>query len=641
MEEKYFGYVGKVLRIDLTDGVITTEPTSKYFEWLGGSGVGQWINFTEINVSSFPLAPENVLVFSTGPLTGTLAPASSRLSASSKSPVTSGVGSSSAGGYFAAELKYAGYDHIVITGISNKPVYIWINDGDVQIKDASMLWGKNTGYTDSFLKENTGSNTIKTLCIGPAGENLVRSSCIIVDRIRALGRCGMGTVMGSKKLKAIAVRGTGKIEVANPLRFTRIVDKILDSYTKSSGTAAHMKHGTLSQVEAKNRNSAITYKHWQDFTIPPEMLETFKPENIYSKYNDYPMSCFSCPLSCGKYTHVKDGQFAGLKAIGAQFEALLDFGGKMAVNDFSFVLKATDLCNELGLDLDAPGEIISWAMECYEKGLLTAEDFDGLKPTFGNVDVAITLINKIAFRQGVGDILAEGVAKAAETLGAGTEYYAMHIKGQELYEPMSFAVGWGLGACVSTRGGGHTSGSPTVETSEYLDTEKAKKIYGIDNFNKPMEFEGKEKLVYYYEALHHVNNSLGLCHFGTDWKNLQHPGFPEIAELYSAATGIEMTPDKLKLAGIRMLNVERAFNILHAKFDRKDDYPPKRLMEEPVKSGDSIGFVMDQLRFDKLLDAYYQLHGWDVETGYPKKETLESLDLNLVGEKLESAGKLR
>ncbi|MBA7657389.1 hypothetical protein ES703_65326 [subsurface metagenome] len=294
----------------------------------------------------------------------------------------------------------------------------------------------------------------------------------------------------------------------------------------------------------------------------------------------------------------------------------------------------------MGLDIDMAGGTIAWAMECYEKGILKKSDTNGLKLEWGDSGVVLELIRKISYREGFGSILAEGCAKAAEITGRDSGYYAMHIKGQDLYEVIRGAVGWGLGCTTSTRGGGHTTGAPLVETFMAIDLEQAERVYGITTANEPLSYQGKAKLVEFFEELHRLNNALGICHFNTVWLDPWLPGFPEMAELYSAATGWERSVDDLKRISRRQLNVEKAFNLLRTDFERKDDYPTPRDMNEPIPTGKVAGWKLERKDWDALLDEYYERHNWDKETSFPTRKCLEELDLKGVADDLEKVGKL-
>jgi aldehyde:ferredoxin oxidoreductase len=633
-------YAGKILRVDLTTGRISSESTTKYNRsWLGGSGLSQWILYNEVKPDTTAYSPDNRLIIGTGPLNGTLAPGASRVSADSKNPLTSGVGSSNADGHFASELKFAGYDHIVFQGKARRPVYLWIHDGRVEIKDAIHLWGKTTWETDEIIKHELGDDNTQVLCIGPAGENISRGACIIVNRGRAFGRCGLGGVMGSKNLKAVAARGRGFIQVADPSRFIRMVDELRKRFNDES-LQRLIKTGTAGVIEYKQKMCGIPYKNFQHLVLPDELFKKIDIDDMQDTYRLRNVSYMACPRPCSRYYWMDQGPYADLRTEGFQLEALVDFMGKLAVEDPSFVIKANAYCNQLGLDIDSVAGAIGWAMECYQRGIINVNDTDGLKLEWGDTSVILELIRKIAFREGFGNLLAEGCAHAAKLLGRKSECYAMHIKGQDLYEVIRSAIGWGLGTCVSTRGGGHTTGAPTIETTRTVDPELAAKVYGVTTINDPLAFEGKAKLVWYFERLHRINNALGICHFVTTWSSPILLGFPEIAELYSAATGWETTEEDLKEAAARMLNVEKAFNILHANFGRKDDYPPPRCFEEPIPTGPFAGFKLEKKKWDNLLDEYYELNNWDKKTGFPHRKCLEELGLKEIADDLERAGKI-
>lgn len=638
-----YAYAGKILRVDLGSGSFFCEPTAKYArDWLGGSGIAQWILYNELKPWVTPYAPANRLIFSAGPLVGTLAPGASRMSADSKNAVTLGVGTSNADSFFGPELKYAGYDHIIIQGKARKPVYLWIDDDHVELRDASYLWGMTTWETLDAIRQELGDDEIHIVSIGPAGENLVRESCIMQDQGRAMGRCGLGGVMGSKNLKAVAVRGSGSVEVAKPQRFMEIVSRLLELFEGSKNSKRGGQYGGAISVVTKQYKDAINYKNFQELMLPDELYQGVNPEVFNKKYEVRRIGYPACPEPCGRYFRINRGQYAGLVSEGFQFEQLHDFCGKLAVWDPTFVVKLNAYCNQLGISVDVVAGAIAWAMECYQRGILKESDTDGLKLEWGDTGVILELTRKMTYREGFGAILAEGCAKAAEIVGRDSEYYAMHVKGQDLYEVIRSAIGWGLGSCVSTRGGCHTTGSPLLEglPASAVDNEKAYEVFGVTTFNDPLAFEGKVKLVEYFERFHRVCNSLGICHFCTTWKDVALPGFPEIAELYSAATGWETTEDDLRWVTTKILNVEKAFNLLHTNFGRKDDYPPPRCLAEPIPSGVFAGFHLTREKWDKLLDEYYEMEHWDKETSFPTRKCLEDLGLRQIADDLEKAGKI-
>ncbi len=636
-----YAYAGKMLRVDLNSRSFSCEPTAKYArEWLGGSGLAQWILYNELKPWVTPFEPANRLIIGAGPLVGTLASGSNKMSADSKNPLTSGVGSSNADSFFGQELKFAGYDHLIFQGKAHRPVYLWIDDDHVELKDASHLWGMSTWEVDDAIKQELGDERISTISIGPAGENLVREACIIHQKARALGRCGLGAVMGSKNLKAVAVRGSGPIELAEPERFMEIVSEHWELFRKNNASKRFEKYGTPGVIVPKQETCGIPYKNFQELVLPEELYKKLDVEDLNNKYKVRHLGYPACPQPCSRYFRVNEGPYAGFEGEGFQFEAMANFCGKMAVWDPTFQIKFNAYCNQLGLGIDLPAGTIAWAMECYQRGILNSSDTDGLKLEWGDAGVILELTRKIAYREGFGDLLAEGCAKAAEITGKGSEYYAMHIKGQDLYEVIRSAIGWGLGACVSTRGGGHVTSSPGCETMGTVDKNKAFELWGVTTANQPTAFEGKVKMVGYFERFHRVCNALGICHFCTTWMDVFLPGFPEIAELYSAATGWKTTAEDLRKATTRILNVEKAFNLRHTNFDRKDDYPPLRDLSEPIPSGRFAGFQLTKEKWDKLLDEYYEMNQWDKKTSFPTRECLEGLNLKQIAEDLEKIGKL-
>jgi len=500
---KVFSYAGKIMRVDLSTEKITFEPTQKYaFDWLGGQGIDQWIMYNEIKPWMTPYSPSNRLTIGAGPLVGTLAPGASRISAGSRNALTLGSASSNSDSRFGPELKFAGFDHLIIQGKARQPVYMFIDDERIDIRTANHLWGKTTWETVDMIRHELGDKEIPLLSIGPAGENIVRGACIIQNKGRAFGRCGLGGVMGSKNLKAIAVRGSGAIEIADNLRFLNAVDECRKRIL-SNAKVKREQAGTRGTLKDRQDLCGLPYKNFQDLSLPDELLESLEKEDIQKNHRVRNLGYMGCPIAGAGYYKIEDGPYSGLITEGCQFEALADFGCKLGVGAPNFVLKINSYCNQLGLDVDNPAGSIAWAMECYQKGILTKKDTDGLELEWGNPEVILELTRKIAHREGIGNILGEGCAHAAEIIGKGSEDFAMHMKGQDLYEVIRSAVGWGLGACVSTRGGGHTTGSPLSEwEGGFENPELAQKVYdGVRNADDPTAIEGKPKLVGYFERL--------------------------------------------------------------------------------------------------------------------------------------------
>jgi aldehyde:ferredoxin oxidoreductase len=378
----------------------------------------------------------------------------------------------------------------------------------------------------------------------------------------------------------------------------------------------------------KQDNCQMNYKNFQETIIPEKLFKAIDPRKLIEKYK-IGRSCFpACPIGCGQVLYLYDGKFRGLKVEKSQWEAFSTLQTRLAVDDPQFVIMANALANQLGVDVDMVGGTIGWAIECFEKGIISEKDTGGIQLTWGNVDQIIELIKMICYREGFGNLLAEGCTRASEVIGRNSYYYCMQIKKQELYEPLRGAMAWALGTAVSTRGGGHTTGVPGFETTRNLDPKRMSNLYGIKPEDvDPLEYEGKPEIVFFTEILQRVANCLGICHFNTIWFDLDYIGLEDMAELYSSATGIDITADEFKTITLRQLNLEKIFNIRHAKFDRKDDLPTARDLSEPIPSGKLAGWKIDVDKWNKMLDKYYELHGWDKKNGYPRKETLDDLGI--------------
>ena len=642
VDNEVYAYAGKVLRVNLNSGEIFTEPVLKYAkEWIGSSGIAIKILYDELRSWVTPYEPANKLIFGVGALIGTTAPGACKMSVSTLGPMTGGWASSCSDSYVGGELKYAGYDAVIIEGKAHTPVYLWICNGHVQICDASHLWGRTTWETLEMIREELSDSTLHTMSIGPAGENLVRGACIIHDRGRAMGRCGVGAVMGSKNLKAVVAKGAGGVKIADPKGFMEVVAKTRKMFEKSKTAEILRKYGTLSIFPRKQEVCGIPYKNFQDCSLPDDMAEVIFPSKTIDKYQVASQSFPGCAIGCGRHLYITEGPYAGLKTECNQWEVLGTLQGRLAIREPTFMMKANALCNQLGLDVDMAGGAIGWAMECYQRGIIDEKDTDALKLNWSDAGVALELIRKISYREGFGNVLAEGNARAADIIGRDSSYYALNIKGQDLYEPCRGAIAWCLGTTVSTRGGGHTTGAVVCETTPGLDAEKAMSIYGVKTADQPGAYEGKAKMVKYTEVLHRVANSLGICHMHTVWWNVWYIDLPQMAELYSKATGWETSVDGLKRITERQLNLEKAFNLIHTNFERKDDMPTLRDLREPIPSGNLAGWKMEEAKYNKMLDEYYELHGWDKETSFPIRKTLEKLDLKYVADDLEKIGKLR
>jgi len=621
----------KILYVDLTTQKSFTEPSVEVAEkFIGGRGANSWILLHENKTFMSPFDPANRLVFGTGPLVGTPVPGACRFNVESLNAFTGGIGSGNAGGHFAPELRFAGYDHIVLKGRSKRPVYLFIDDGKIQIKDAIHLSGKTTWETEDMIKDELGDRKIQVACIGEAGENLVRNACIIAGKSRAIGRCGLGAVMGSKNLKAIAVRGTGSVEVARPDEFVVCVDRMIEKCFQNEGLKMLKNYGTSPFGRPLNEICAFVVRNFQDAYWEPEKLDRALPEDVesgYMKYRKHHLACFACPIHASKYWEITDGPYAGTACEGFEANLTIDFGSKLDIDYAPAFIKIHEVCSKLGIDIDNAGGSIAWAFECFEKGIITRDDTDGLELHWGDHKVVIKLLEKMARREGFGDIIAEGSKRASEIVGKGSEKYSVHIKGQDLMEPMRTAKGWALGVAVADRGGTHTRGAPETDFLRFP-SEVGQKAWGVPTTDRPTSYEYKPKLVVYFERMHALSDSLGLCNILSSWEGPDLPDHNDYAKLYSLATGWDISGDEMLHIAERIHTIGKLFNIRHAHFTRKDDYPPPRLMEEPVKSGPLAGEKLEKADWDKMLDEYYELHGWDKKTSYPDRSTLKKLELS-------------
>lgn len=630
------GLAGKILRVDLGSKKITTEDTEKYAKrYIGGRAINSFLLLKEMDSKTQWSDPENMLIFGVGCLVGTLAPGACRVSVDTINVFNNGRGSANAGGYFGPELKYAGFDHVVLTGKAESPVYLWIHDGGAEIRDASSIWGKTTYETEEILRRELGDNEIEVASIGPAGENLVKGSCILIDCCKAAGGSGVGCVMGSKKLKALAVRGHGAIKVAEPERFLDAVNIALKK-VKDSPRAPIQRRGNVAGrffPESSMWDShGDIIRNGQAGNWPMEKRRRLVGKDTgVPKYMKKITACFNCPVGCIPYLEIVEGKYKGTKGrgywINSCFWAMIS-----DIDDPAASLRYHLRANQLGLDGDDSSVVIAWAFECYQRGLLTKEDTDGLELEWGNVEAWLKMEEKLAYREGIGDLLADGVKEASGKLGKGSEEFALHMKGQDTVDPYRVCKGWGFGVATSPVAGRHLRGaafrSGVIGPKEGL-------IYETN------KYENVPEVVFWESRAKEIEDITGICNYVGTYTGAFALEPSDYAELVSSAMGIDLTEEELMLIGRRGINLEKAFNTLHTDFDRKDDYPPPRYIEEPVSSGPYAGYKCDKEEWDKMLDKLYELHGWDKRTGWQTRQCLVELGMEAVAEKLEKVGRLK
>lgn len=599
-----FGFVGTLIRVNLTEGTVKKEALNleDARAYLGGRGLGTKIMMDEVDPKVDAFSPDNKLIFMTGPLTGTFASSSGRYEVIAKAPLTGTIGASNSGGHFGPELKYAGYDGIIFEGKSKKPVYLWIDDDHVELRDAAHLWGKNVFDTTDQLMTET-SEDARVACIGPAGEKMVLFATVMNDKHRAAGRSGLGAVMGSKHLKAVAVRGTKSIRVADPDAF---LEKCTDARKKLKedpvAGVGLPTYGTNVLVNILNQSGGLPTRNWRDGAYFEDADQT-GGESLTEKFLVRNKGCFGCSIGCGRITRVAEGKFKGFGE-GPEYEAAWAYGADCGVKDLAAICRANFICNELGLDPITMGSTIACAMEMSEKGILSEEEV-GRKLSFGDAEAIVELTRMTGLREGFGDKLAEGSYRMAS--GFGHPELSMTVKKQEMpaYDGRCLQ-GMGLEYATSNRGACHVRG--------YLTSPE---ILGYPEKLDPLVTTDKASWLKIFQDLTAVIDSAGICLFTTFGL-----GLPEISAMLKTALGLDCTDEEMLQKGERIWNLERLFN-LEAGFTKADDTLPSRLLNEPLPSGPAKGRVAE---LDVMLSEYYQVRGWDSE-GAPEDGKLKELSI--------------
>jgi aldehyde:ferredoxin oxidoreductase len=602
------GYKQKILRVNMTTRTVTEEPIKEEIIklFLGGRGIAAKYYYDEIPANVEPLSEENKIIFMTGPLTGAPVYSSTKFQLATKSPLTNMYLCSNSSGFFGPQLKFSGYDGLIIEGKSPEPVYLNIRDNNVEFVDAKDLMGLKTTEVDAKLKERYEDSRLSVMSIGPGGENLVKYACIQVDT-RSFGRGGCGAVMASKNLKAITVKGSGKVELANEKALAEYVKENMASTRNSK--AGHTKYGTAQYTEVMNSFGCYPTNNFQtgvfeggESTYATAMVENYKIKNT---------ACYRCPVACGQLCEVKDGPFKGAKS-DPEFETIGAFGGQCGVKDFGAIIAANMLCDEYGIDTMQTGTTIACAMELYEKGLITDEDTDGLELRFGNAEAMVEMVKRIAYREGLGNLLAgsfyELIVNRPEF-----EHYLMHAKGMAFaaYDPRGF-FGMGLAYGTSSRGACHNVGGWTIR--DELTSGK------YDRF----ALVGKGKMVKDIQDTRAYIDSLGICTVIRSGLGFTDNPTGNVLEY---VTGEEFTPHLMEIAE-RIYSFERV--ILNREgIAREADYLPDRMSDEELPSGQAKGKKLTREMYDVMLDEYYVLRGWD-SNGCPTKEKLHELSLTEV-----------
>jgi aldehyde:ferredoxin oxidoreductase len=646
-----YGY-GKILDVDLSAGRFSQKDIELEFarHYLGGMGFSSRILYDRVGAAVDPLSSDNIVIFANGPLTGTQAVSAGRTEITTKSPLAGIVGSGNTGGVWGAKLKHAGFDLIMVRGSAEKPVYLWIDDNQVELRKAGHVWGKTTHQTTDMIRDEldpSSATAISVLAIGPAGENRVRIACPINDYHHAAARSGAGAVLGAKKLKAIAVRGTGSVSLARPEEFREVAREVRQRVLAAD--AASRMPGAPAEGRQRNfERGCLPGKNYQTGVLP-RWLETRGRDVAMKYFVKKEGTCHACPTSCFNMVEVKEGKFAGLKLSRATMPGLVqDWGAGCALENMPAIWKCKASCTELGLDYASTASVIALAMELFQRGIITRKDADGLDLTWGNEDSAIALIQKIASREGFGDVLAEGSVRAAASIGRGAERYVMATKGMEMMQndPRSASRGWIFGQFTNPRGGDNVK-STHVYADRYnpnwwidqfdMPEDVKKRIYSMPPQEVGDSWEGKPLMCRWFEDMYSVANALGLCFFNVGFRIVLGPKY--LSRLYSACTGLDTSPEEMITFGERVFTLLKVYNIRQG-VTRKDDTVPDRFFEEPMPEGPARGAKLSRPTIDALLDEYYGLRGWDQKTGMPSHQKLVELGLTDIADELLKLGKI-
>jgi len=617
------GYAGKILEVNLTSGKIskTSVDDETLRKFIGGSGLAAKLFLDRVSPQVAPLSPQNTLFIMTGPLQGTNLPGSGRFNISAKSPLTNIWGEGNCGGTFGPELKFAGWDGIIIEGASDKPVYLFINDDKVEIRDASDLWGKDSYETIDMVTDKIGGGRkVKVLAIGQAGENLVKYAAIVHDKADVIGRCGLGAVMGSKKLKAIVVRGMGKASIAMPEDYNKARRAALDVIKDSAVAQAMHSMGTDATLSLGMMTGDVPSKNWS-LGENLEGSEALSGPAYSEKYLTRTHACYACPIACKRVVQVKEGPYKGEEQAGPEYETCCTFGTLIMNNDLAAVIKINEMCNRYGLDTISCGSTIAFAIDCFENGLITEDDTEGIKLTWGNMESVFKMVDKIARREGFGDTLAEGSRAAAKKIGKNALDFAVEVKGLEapMHDPRGFH-GMGLAYAMSNR---YTWISCCVEQDMTTYPE-----IGLGGDYEGQTSEGKAEMTMISENLGTVCSSAVFCVFVVACLKVN-----DLVEFLRTTTGFGYSLGELMECGERVWLLKRGLNNLMG-ITAADDRLPKKILT-PVNEGGAAGSVPD---IESMRKEYYELLKLNAN-GYPSREKLESIGLADLARKIYTSGK--
>ncbi len=614
------GYTGRILRVDLSRGThqlqrLRSEDARRF---LGGRGLNSHRLFEEVPPDADPMGEDNKLIIGVGPLTGTGISGAGRVTFTALSPQTGILGDANAGGFFGPELKFAGFDQVIIGGIASRPAFLLISDDGVQIRDAVHLQGLDVPSTQAAIRDDLQDQRVQVACIGPAAENGVRFAGIFCNVARAAARTGMGTVMAAKNLKAIAVRGAGAVRVADPGTFGDLMKTFNRELTEHPDYPVRVHMGTTKLVSALNGFGCLATRHFQTGRF--DGADAVSGETLAERFKVKGKACYACNIPCSRHVRVPGDD--GFEMEGPEFEGLAGFSSRVGVDDLEAALRAADYCNRMGIDVISASEVISFMMELHETGIVSREECDGLDLTWGNAAAVMQLLQKIVRREGLGDVLADGVLPAAIRIGRGSESLAMQVKGLEIFQADPRGIkAYALGVAVASRGGDHCRSEPSFEFTG--SEEEALQRYGTVDASHRLRPGGKGLVVKEAEELAAMADSLTLCK--NTVVNMEAVNYESGAALLQAVTGSRWDAEHLERACERIVNIERLY-LVRAGISSSDDRLPSRFTQEPLPpdSGPSAG---SKVELDQMLEEYYRVRGWDPETGRPTPETLSRLGL--------------
>ncbi len=622
------GIANKILRVDLTNCTTSIEEPEENFyrKYLGGTAFVAYYFLKEFKRGTDPLSSDNILIFASGPMTGTPVPGGARNCVGAKSPLTGGIAKSEVGGFWGYELKRAGFDGIIVKGKADHPVYLWIKDGDVEIRDASHLWGKRADETQDAIEAELGERFVRSALIGPAGEKMALISCIMVDLHDAAGRGGLGAVMGSKNLKGISIKGRKVPQPANREKFLALAKWMNNNYMNVGAKGFHdFGTGDNPLMIGGNKIGNLAVRNWGDGDFPE--VEKITAETLKDTIRVDMEACPACQVRCKKVVELENERFKiDRRAGGPEYETLAGFGSFCGIDDLEAISKANEICNFNSLDTISTGVTIAFAMECFENGLLTLEDTGGIDLRFGNAAM-VKVTELIANREGIGDLLADGSRKAAEQIGKGTEEFAMHVKGVEMgmHEPR-LKQGLGISYAINPHGGDHMSvHHDTAYAQEGPGINKLRSL-GITDPLKPNDLSPDNVAAVKQSHLSRLlNDSLVMCHF-VPW-SLNHE-----VELMQYLTGWDFTAVEAMRVGERVATMSRVFNMREG-LTAADDSLPKRFFS-PTPRGALKDTAIDPKAFDSAVHTFYEMMGWDSESGLPTNDKLQDLGIGWVEEEI-------